>query len=444
MEKTTFQHPAPHRRILAIGALVIVAFTGAAPATGSSNLERQASAPLGPREHKATPFRPQRGRYYLTAAEVRQIRTGIRVNPAVREAWNQTKAEADAALTHVPNPAPSEGADYSLTGRDSANQCTGTPSGWACLLYARGLHDGIDTLNLARAYAVTLDRRYARKAKEFLLAWARTYNPPNPTVAHDIAEPGGFMLKGFLAFDLVKGVFSSAERAEFARWAKLFVALGEKRADQQVDLPGLAPQTFNGETSNWQSYGNSQAFSRALAVSAAAVVGGRVFSSALDWNWKHATPGGRDNGWPRLIEGEIIDGTGGETFEGRGRNDISYGLLGSDALLLIADIAQHAGYTRNLFAYTTPNGDSVLSPFAFYGPYLAGATPWPRSDGAYARRDTIGSAYRSATEVALKNAQPLHQAALSRSVNSGGPTRRGSNFDPYIWLYNGLASGGSR
>jgi hypothetical protein len=438
----------PRRLLLAVallaGALLAgVASAGAVLASRSSGSDRTVAGVAHPMTSpRAARFRAQPGRYYLTDAEVGQIRRAIATSRVVKAAWTQTKAAADAALGDSPNPAPSAGENYSATGRDAANQCSGTPSGWACLLYARGLHDGVDTLNLARAYAVSGNPSYALKAKAFLLAWARTYNPPNPTVGHDIAEPGGFMLKGFLAFDLVKNVFTNAERDEFVRWAHLFVAIGERRADAQVDSPGLAAQTFNGETSNWQSYGNSHAFSRALAVAAAAVVGGRDLQAALAWNWDHTTPGGRDNGWRRLIEGEIIDGTHGETFEGRGRNDISYGLLGSDALLVVADIAKHAGYPRNLFTYTTRRGDSVVSPFAFYGKYLSYSAPWPRSDGAYGRRDNIASIYRAATEVALKNAGPALRSSLSHSVSYGGPAGRGSNFDPYVWLYQGLEATG--
>lgn len=427
------------RRLVALCLLVGAGTAGAALTSRSSGADLPTSrVAAGSAPIAAARFRPQLGRYYLTDDEVRQMRRAIAARPVARIAWAQTKAAADAALRDSPNPAPSVGMTYRDTGRDASNRCTGTPSGWACLLYARGLRDGVDALNLARAYAVSGNRSYASKAKEFLLAWAGTYNPPNPTVGHDIAEPGGFMLKGFLAYDLVKNTFTAGERSEFARWAQLFIPIGERRADQQVDSPGIPPQTFDGETSNWQSYGNSESFSRALAVAAAAVVGGRQLQSALSWNWSHTTPGGHDNGWPRLIEGEIIDGTGGETFEGRGRNDISYGLLGSDALLVVADIAKHAGYSHDLFAYTTHGGDSVLSPFAFYGKYLNQRVPWPPSDGAYGRRENIASIYRAATEVALRNSGRSLRPRLAQSVSYGGPSRRGVNFDPYVWLYDGI------
>lgn len=386
----------------------------------------------------AAAFRPQAGRYYLTDAEIRGIRRAVATRPMVKSSWAHTKAGADAALGRSPNPAPSVGFDYTGTGRDAANKCTGTPSGWACLLYARGIRDGTDALNLALAYAVTGRPAYALKAKEFLLAWARTYDRPNPTVSQNIAEPGGFMLKGFMAFDLVQGTFTASERDGFRRWAKRFVASAESRADHQVDSPGIADVTFEGDTSNWQRYGNSATFSRALAVAAAAAAGPDELRSALAWNWAHRTAGGRDNGWARLVDGEIIDGTGGETFEGRSRNDIGYGLLGSDALLVVADIAKHAGYRQNLFTYKTRGGDSMLSPFAFYAQYLDGRTAWPRSDGSYANSQNVASIYRAATEVALKNATPALRSRLARSVSYGGFAQRGANYDPYVWLYAGL------
>ena len=386
-------------------------------------------------------FRPQPGHYYLSAAELRQIRAAIATRPAARAAWAHTRSGADAALARSPNPAPSKGADYRATGRDANNQCTGTPSGWACLLYARGLHDGVDALNLGLAYAITGKRSYALKAKEFLLAWARTYDGPNPTVSQNIAEPGGFMLKGFMAFDLVQGVFTQSERAGFRKWAEQFIREGERRADQQADSPGQADNVFEGDRSNWQRYGNSATFARALAVAAAAVAGETQLRSALEWNWSHMTRAGNDNGWSALIDGEIIDGTGGETFEGRARNDIGYGLLGSDALLAVADIAKHAGFRRNLFTFTTRHGNSVLAPFAFYGRFLADYSRWPASDGSFPHKEGTAAAYRAATEIALKNSSPALKARLGRVVNFGGPAQRGANYDPYIWLYAALEGG---
>jgi len=424
--------PDAWRRLrLCLGVLV---------ATGAFAVLLLAPGPGSVAAGAATAFRPQPGHYYLTAAELRQIRAAIATRPAARAAWAHTKAGADGALTRAPAPAPSKGVDYRPTGRDANNQCSGTPSGWACLLYARGLHDGVDALNLGLAFAITGERSYAVKAKEFLLAWARTYDHPNPTVSQNIAEPGGFMLKGFMAFDLVQGAFTEAERAAFKAWAGQFIAVGKERADHQVDSPGLADQTFAGERSNWQRYGNSATYARALAVAAAAVAGDAQLRSTLEWNWRHTTRGGNDNGWASLIDGEIIDGTGGETFEGRGRNDIGYGLLGSNALLVVADIAKHAGFRRDLFAFTTRSGDSVLSPFAFYGKYLSNYSLWPASDGSFAHKEGTASTYRAATEVALRNSPPALKARLRKVVNFGGAAQRGSNYDPYIWLYAGLGA----
>lgn len=386
-------------------------------------------------------FRPQSAHYYLTTAELAQIRAAVKTRPATQTAWAHTKAAADAALARSPSPAPSAGVDYGATGRDGNKKCSGTPRGWACLLYAKGLHDGVDALNLALAFAITGQRSYAMKAKEFLLAWSRTYDRPNPTVSQNIAEPGGFMLKGFMAFDLVQEVFTQSEHVAFRKWAEQFIREGERRADQQVDSPGQADDVFEGDRSNWQRYGNSATFARALAVAAAAVAGDAQLRSALEWNWRHTTRAGNDNGWSALIDGEIIDGTGGETFEGRARNDIGYGLLGSDALLAIADIAKHAGFRHNLFTFTTRRGNSVLSPFAFYGRFLANHTRWPTSDGSFAHKEGTAAGYRAATEIAFKNSSPALRARLGHVVNFGGPAQRGTNSDPYIWLNAALEAG---
>jgi len=386
---------------------------------------------------RVPPFRAQPGRFFLTDAEIARIRRTVRRSPWAATAWSRTKALADSALGTTPTPAPAD-ADYSESGRDTANTCTGAPSGWYCLLYMRGIHDGQSTLALAEAYAVTGDAKYAAKAKEFLLAWARTYTRPSPTLGHDIADTAGFMLKGFLAYDLVRGAFDAQQRAELQRWAALFVPNAQRRADVQVDFPGIPAQTFNGDTSNWQSWGNSAAYSRALAVAAAAVVGGPALTAALAWNWSHRTQGGRANGWTDLIDGEIVDGTGGQTFEGRGRNDLGYALLGSNALLVIADIAKHAGYRRNLFTYKTPRGNSLLLPYRYYAGYLSGKVPWPKDDGAYAKQTDVAARNRASLEIGAENAPAAWRRSLKAVVSTGGPGTRGANFDPYIWLYNAL------
>jgi hypothetical protein len=99
---------------------------------------------------------------------------------------------------------------------------------------------------------VTGDRPYAEKAKEFLLAWARTYHRPPPTahIGHMVAEPVGFMIKGFMAYDLIQNVFSPAESKEFREWALQFVVRGNENADFARDEPWIEVAPY-GNSATW-------------------------------------------------------------------------------------------------------------------------------------------------------------------------------------------------
>jgi hypothetical protein len=65
---------------------------------------------------------------------------------------------------------------------------------------------------LGYAYAVTGNREYGGKAREFILAWTRTYavegNPINETE----------FVRLMRGYDLARGLFSPLERAEAERW----------------------------------------------------------------------------------------------------------------------------------------------------------------------------------------------------------------------------------
>lgn len=409
-----------------LAALLAVAAAAAGADAGSRSTAADAPA--------ASPH------YFMSAADVAALRRRVATAAWAKNAFLRTKQVADAALRTSPSPAPADG-DYLPTGYGPDGRCPAQPtSGWACVLYKRGLNDGKSVLSLAQVYAVTGDGAYAAKAREFLLAWARAYDPPPPIIGHDSADTLGFMIKGLLAYDLVSDTFSASDRAAFASWAHRLVPIAMARADSNRDKPGIPDQTVRGDTSNWQSFGGNAALDRTMAVLAAAAAGPSTLAGALDWNWSHRTPHGTDNGWPAFIDGLIVDGTGGQTFEGVARN-IGYGLIATKGLLLIADVAKHVGYKRNLFLSTTSHGNYLLLPFAYYGPYLDFTRPWPQSDSDYANRFEKAGEYRAAAEIAASNALPKTALGrLLRRVVAYGGVQRGANYDAHIYLYGALTA----
>ena len=220
------------------------------------------------------------------------------------------------------------------------SQCEGNENpGWFCGLYLPGLNDGRAAYSLALVYAVTGDERYAAKSREYLLAWAREYNPVPPSAhsGHMVAEPVGFMLKAFFAFDLTRETFSPSEREEFKAWATQLVDKGMDQVEKARDRPWV-PEA---------PWGNSATWARSLAVTAAAVVGGDTLQRTLDWNWEHTTPAGNPYGWSTLIEG-VMHPTG-RMIEEDVRESVDYALYTWHPLAIIATVARVTGYEHDLW-----------------------------------------------------------------------------------------------
>jgi hypothetical protein len=259
-----------------------------------------------------------------------------------------------------------------------------------------------------------------------------------------------------MAYDLTQSEFTADETRTFRRWADHFVELGMQRADHSREDPWWDDETYDGYTSNPASYGNSAHWSRALAVLAAAVVGGDTFAEVLDWNWSHTTPGGKDYGWENVLDGTYI-GPSGETYEGRYRNSLGYGAwLPATILSLVADVAKHVGYEEDLFNHRTERGTRLLQWVEFYEPYFTVQEPYPYPEHETFRagvksedRDNsaIAAEFRAVAELGLNNvADDDLQAALRRLTTYGGAAQRGRNYDWHILGYNAvlgdLAGGG--
>jgi hypothetical protein len=245
-------------------------------------------------------------------------------------------------------------------------------------------------------------------------------------VGHYVAEPVGFMIKGFMAFDLVQDVFSRSEEAEFRRWARYFVVRGEENADHARESPWNDTAPFS----------NSAAWARALAVYAAAAAGEPYLSRTLNWNWRHETGKGRNYSWLYLIENGME--SDGQMLEERARRSIGYALYTWHPLTLIADVAKHAGFRINLFTVESPGGRSLRVAAEHYAVYLTEKTgdPYPDEKTSYQDYDATLLEYRAAYELAAKLAPG--SKAIRAARDFGGSRARGSNYDGHITAFNAL------
>lgn len=368
---------------------------------------------------------PVRGSLAIGAAALTQVRRNIfelKLGFATR-AWANTLAKADNWLGYRPSPT-----------RPDADI-----SDWFNTIYRPGLHDGNAASTLAVAYAVGGREDHARRAKEICLAWARIYRPapPRHKIGHMVAEPVGPVIKLCIAYDLAKPVFSASEQAEFVSWAAQFVERGRLNADFARDSPWVGDVTYGSDRTNPAPYGNSATWQRAMAVWAAAAVGGETLRDSLEWNFQHRTAKGLDYGWDNLLEGLVIDDTGGRVTDDPFRSSIEYGHFSWEPLVLVADVARNAGFRVDLFAYRTArHGYTVFTPASYYAGFITsesvpgslektqyGGSSWP----------TTASRWRAAYEVLYRNASdPATVKTLRRTVNYGGPNRRADNYDIYI------------
>jgi Alginate lyase len=343
--------------------------------------------------------------------------------PFARRAWAATAGRADGYLGYEPSP----------TRPDS------DLSDWRESIYVPGLRDGNAALTLATAYAVGGRRAHGLRAKAICLAWARTYNPAPSLgrIGHMVAEPVGPVIKLCMAYDLAKPVFSNAERGQFRSWAAQFVERGRIDAELARDKPWVGDVAYGDDRANPAPYGNSATWQRAMAVWSAAIVGGSTLRRTLEWNLQHTTPGGLNYGWDDLVEGLVIDGSGGQVLEDRYRSSIEYGHFSWIPLVLIADLARRVRFHVDLFEYRTKrHGYTVFTPVAYYAHFLSeesipdglertqyGGSAWP----------STASRWRAAYEILYRNASdPPAVKTLRSVVNHGGPRRRGDNYDVYI------------
>ena len=154
---------------------------------------------LAPPLHAEESQRPE-PRISLTLKQVEALRKATGDDPNAARAFEPVKKTADKALRESPNPIKrivSEGRLYSDLEKKRS-------------LQARNDLPKVEALGYA--YAVLEKTGYGQKAREFVLAWARTYEPDgNPINETEFIR----LMKGY---DLTRALFSDSQRSEVDRW----------------------------------------------------------------------------------------------------------------------------------------------------------------------------------------------------------------------------------
>lgn len=434
--------------------------------------------------------------YYLSNDEVALIKKNINdpSKPYVTQAWNQIKKVADAGLnsgmSRVPKGYPAQ-YPYSTADTTCGRADLNGGGDWKACLYNPGYYDGPVVLALARAYAITGNAAYANKAKQWLIAWANTYNPPSEVVGHEVSEPVGFLVKFYLAYDLIRDQFTPTETTQIQTWARKFVTRTEPWTDglanlnstdwvSAYDIDGNKLVHVDGQRNGLPTYraGNGHAWWRLTVVIAAAVAGPQDLQAALDWNWSHKTapswayPNGVNNGWTDALDwmmtpyrplNQPFQPPNGEYLDEGIRGTIGYGLYTLNPMILIADIARHAGYSHDLFTAQTPHGLSLKTGIDYYSQYLSGQKPdpWPTSENNFCHQENVltnAQCYYKIVGESQGSFEVAHNALPTDSIltqavnfesptwcgadgsqfNSSGKCPRGNHYDNHITGYNAL------
>ncbi|HTM09759.1 MAG TPA: alginate lyase family protein [Verrucomicrobiae bacterium] len=261
-------------------------------------------------------------RIALTAEQAQSLRAAIQSEPAAARAFDAVKRLADRSLKEKPQPVQriiSEGRLHS------------EPEKIRSLAARRDL---FKSEALAYAYTATGKREYGEKAREFILAWAHTYqcdgNPINETE----------FVRLMKAYDIARGLFSADERGEVERW-----------------LLGMAEKEKNDIRPESTAARNNHMSHRLKIIGHVAYL--LPEPALVRWiaaEYKH-----------HLEQNLNADGT---TFDFHQRDALHYHVYDLLPLVELAIAARQNG--ENFYGYVTSRGATLEKATAFLIPYIEG------------------------------------------------------------------------
>lgn len=248
-------------------------------------------------------------------------------NPEARSLWTGLKAEADALLGDMPNPV---GEIFYQGIVDTEPRRVKT---------VKHLEDMDKLAVLQEAYAISGNTAYRDKAREYVLAWTKTFYPNGNTINENKMEPV------INAYALLRDTFSAAEKMTIEAWLR-------RMAEQEIKTNGWKNREH--KLDNWDS-------KRLKLVGAIGfVLDDRTFIN-------HAI-----NGYKRYIaEGLYPDGSSNDL---KSRDALSYHISGLNSLLVLAMMAEQHGVNieGGFYNYVAPNGASMRKSVEYVVPFANG------------------------------------------------------------------------
>ncbi len=232
------------------------------------------------------------------------------------------QAEADGALQYKPNP---------IATIVSEGKLASDP---AKIKSLASLQDMTKMAALGLAFAATGESKYSDKAREFVLAWARTHKSQGNPINDSKLEPL------FWTFDLLRLQFSPAERGEIEAYCRAVAQTEHKKARFR---------------DNWRSH---QLKVIGLAGMAANDV--ELSRYACDEMLKH------------IALNLLPDGSSSDF---KHRDAIHYHIYTLEPLITLAIAAKNNGLSQNVhtfYGYEAPNGASLRKSVDFLVPYFTG------------------------------------------------------------------------
>ena len=258
----------------------------------------------------------------LGAKQARALKDALGADPAAARAFEPIKKIAERALKEKPEPVKrivSEGRLYSDAEKKLSLQARRDLSKIEALGYAYALLDKVE---------------YGEKAREFVLAWARVYEPEgNPINETEF-------VRLMFGYDLARALFTESRRAEADRW---LLRLAEK------EKTAVNPASTAAKNNH---------YSHRLKIIGHAAF---LLSNPELGRWTAAE-------YKRHLDQNLYpDGT---TFDFRQRDALHYHVYDLLPLVELAVAADKNG--ENFYAYSTPQGASLEKSIAFLIPYITG------------------------------------------------------------------------
>jgi Alginate lyase len=258
------------------------------------------------------------GTVSLLPDEITQLRSLVATNEAAARQFKWVQRTALAALADAPNPIVKVVTEGHLD-KDPLKIRTEV-----------SLNDMFKIELLGWAWAVTGDPRYAGKAHEFILAWARVNQPDGDAINETQFEPL------IVAYDLLRGTFSEAERQTVDDW------LRHKANVLWADHRGLS--------NNWYSH----------RLKIVGLIGWTIGDQSL------ITETVRAFHW-QINHNFKPDGSSGDFYL---RDALHYHLYDVEPLLSLARVAERND--QDFFDYTATNGATLRSGVDFIVPFATG------------------------------------------------------------------------